>query len=63
MTDVVGGGNGASVDAVAVVVDETGAGVARVAVVSLHAIADAVMSNAVTTRRIELFTLEAIVIG
>jgi len=31
--------------------------------VSPHAIADAVMSKATTTRRIELFTLAVIVIG
>ena len=37
--------------------------VVGVVAVSPHAIADAVMSNATTIRRIELFTLAVIVIG
>ncbi|HUP72328.1 MAG TPA: hypothetical protein VM282_04710 [Acidimicrobiales bacterium] len=52
-----------SVEAVDVRVVVTGATAAGVVVLSPHAIADAVMTNAATTRRIELFTLAAIVIG
>ena len=64
---VVDDDNGAIVDAVGAeaVASEgvAGATVAGVAVLSPHATADAEMSNAAITRRIELFTLTTIVIG
>ena len=49
-----------TVGANVVVLDTT---VDALSVASPHATTDAVMSNAATTRRIELFTLAAIVIG
>jgi hypothetical protein len=51
------------VESVGTIVVVVGASVDALSVASPHATTDAVMSNAATTRRIELFTLAAIVIG